>query len=482
MSRARWGLIGILMVAALLRLAGLGALPLIGDEAYYWLWSQHPDWAYYDHPAGIALLVRASTALGGASEWGVRWLNALLGVGAVALAYLVGRRMLSERAGLCAAALLAVGAPYLITSRLVYTNGLHLALMLLNLLAFWRLAGEDPPRLGSAIWFGVSLALLFNSKYSAYFYAAALGAAVLLDHRRLLGQRRFWLAVLIGGLGLLPVIGWNAAHGWASFRFQLSHMVTSVGGAYSLLGNAHHALVYLTWPLAVAALAGLGRIKTPGERLLTLAALLLLAPVAVSPANSPRNLADGLALLLILAGARLSGAWQERRGRLGTAILAGLALLAALYGAGTAIGLAGPSRWPRSSVAPAIWQEATGWPELGAALADIPTPIFALDYSLAGQIWYYAGRPAYTSAGQYRIWGLPALDEAAIISQPYLPAEFVSARLAEAYERVEGPEVRRYAARGASREVRIWRARGLRWDQETFEQRFDFLVLLAESR
>ena len=24
-----------------------GPLP---DEAYYWLWGQHPDWSYFDHP------------------------------------------------------------------------------------------------------------------------------------------------------------------------------------------------------------------------------------------------------------------------------------------------------------------------------------------------------------------------------------------------------------------------------------------------
>lgn len=480
--RACWVLVVILLVAALLRFVGLGGLALIGDESYYWLWSQRLDWAYYDHPAGIALLIRTSTVLGGSSEWGVRWLNAFLGIGCVWLTYQLGRRMLSSRAGLLAAALVAVGAPYLITSRLAYTNALHLFLMLLNLLAFRRLAQENEPRLGTVGWFGGSLALLLNTKYSAYFYVLALGVAILLDHRRLLAQRSFWFGVLIGALGLAPVVWWNAAHSWASFRFQLSHMVTNVAATYSLLGNAHHALVYLTWPLVAVALTGLGRVKSPGQRLLSLVALFSLAPVALSAANSPRNLCDGLVPLLLLAGDRLPESLAGWRRRVAALALGGLALIVALYGVGTLIGLSRPSSCPRSSVVPAILKEAAGWRELGPYLAEFADPIFALDYSIAAQVNYYAGRPAYTSAGQYRFWGAPDLGNSVILSKEYLPEELVSVRLGEAFEYVEGPQRLIYAERGTTSEVRLWRAQGLRWDQETFLQRFDFLTLLAESR
>jgi len=26
------------------------AVPPIGDEAYYWMWGQRPEWSYLDHP------------------------------------------------------------------------------------------------------------------------------------------------------------------------------------------------------------------------------------------------------------------------------------------------------------------------------------------------------------------------------------------------------------------------------------------------
>ena len=480
--RTGWALATILVTAALLRMVGLGGLALISDESYYWLWSQRLDWAYYDHPAGIALLVRASTALGGPGEVGVRWLNGLLGIGCVLLTYRLGRRMVSRRAGLFAAALVATGAPYLVISRFVYTNVLHLFLLLLNLYAFWHLVEQPKPRLGTLAAFGASLALLFNTKYSAYVYAGALSVAVLMDHRRLLAERRFWAGALIGALGLAPVVAWNAGHGWASFRWQLSHATAGAVGPAGLLGNARHAIVYLTWPLVALALAGVGRVRTRAERLLSLVALFLLLPVALSPANSPRNLTDGLVPLLLLAGARLPPALQDGRRRAVATVLAGLLLMTAVYGAGTVANLSRPAPWPHSSAASTIRKDAAGWRDLGPILATLPAPVFALDYSVAAQVWYYAGIPAYTAWGQYRIWGIPDLEEATIVSLDYLPADEVSARLGEAFQHVEGPQSVRYTGRGVTKEVRVWQARGLQWDLETFLQRFDFLTLLEAAR
>jgi hypothetical protein len=232
----------------------------------------------------------------------------------------------------------------------------------------------------------------------------------------------------------------------------------------------------------VLGLLGLGRIRSAAERLLSAVALALLVPVVLSPADSPRNLAAGLVPLLLLAGARLSAELDHSRAWL-AAILAALALLgAAVYGVGTVVGLQGRRPWAQSSVVPAIMRDAAGWHELGPALRNFPGTIFALDYSIASQIWYYAGRPAYTSWGQYRMWGIPEIEDATIVSLDYLPSALVSDRLEQAFWRAEGPEVLRYDDRRASKEVRIWEAEGLRLGQEAFLNQFDFLTLLEASR
>jgi 4-amino-4-deoxy-L-arabinose transferase-like glycosyltransferase len=475
----------IVAAASALRLLGLSTMSLIGDESYYWLWSLHPAWAYYDHPAGVALLIRASTALGGSTPLGIRWLNALMGVACVVLTWLVGERLLSRRAGLLAAAAVALGAPFLIVSRFVYTNTLTLFLMLLNVLAFWRMAREDAG-VADGLAFGFTLALLFNTKYSAYVYATALAAALLLDHRHLLRTPRLWVGAGVGALGLAPVVAWNVGHDWASFRWQLSHLTRAAVHHASLLGNVRHAWVYLTGPLILLGAAGLWRVRTAAERLLTLLALFLLIPIAVSPINSPRNLSTGLVPLLLLAGTRLACEAKPRATatalqRAAAVAFAPLLLGVALFGVGTVVSLGGPSPLPGSSIVPAIRRDAAGWPALGAILERESAPIFALDYSIAAQIRYYTGQPAFTAWGQYRLWGIPPLQDATVVALDYLDPELVTQRLQEAFQHVEGPDRLTFTESGATKVVYIWQARDLRWDQQTFLRRFDFLTMLEET-
>jgi hypothetical protein len=249
-----------------------------------------------------------------------------------------------------------------------------------------------------------------------------------------------------------------------------------------MLGNLHHAWVYLTGPLILLGAAGLGRMRTAGERLLTLVALFLLVPVVASPVNSPRNLSTGLVPLLMLAGSRLPGDLTTWPRRMAAGGLVSLLLGAVIFGVGTVVGLRGPSPLPQSSIVPAIRRDAAGWPALGAVLKGSDEPIFALDYSIAAQIAFYAGRPAYTAWGQYRIWGIPSLEDTTVVALDYLDPEFVTARLQEAFQQVDGPEHFVFKEWGATTKVAyVWRSRGLQWEQETFLRRFDFLTMLGEA-
>jgi len=475
-----WPLILILGVALLLRFIDLSRVPLIGDECYYWLWSRNLDWAYYDNPAGVALLVLAGRALAGAGAWGTRWMNALLGVGCVYLTYRVGERLVGRRVGLWASATVAVAAPYLITSRFVYTDVLFLFLMLISILAFWRLATADAG-IGAGVALGIALAALFNTKYTAYAFGAALTVAVLLDHRHLVRRPSLWVCALVGSLGLLPVLIWNSAHDWASFRWQFSHATRAIIGVPSLLGNTGHAWVYLTPPLCLLAMAGLGRARNPAERLLSLAALFQLVPVAFSPANSPRNLTAGLVPLLILAGTRLPPDLNGWRRGLLAGFLALSLLAAGLYGVGTVADLAAQSRLPSSSHVSAILRDAAGWPGIGLRIGQGTGPVFAIDYSLAAKVRYYAARPATTSWGQYRIWGIPDLDQVTVVALDHLPADWVTGQLGEAFDSLVGPQCLSFDESHGGKKLYVWQAKGLRWDEEQFLHRFDFITMLEAA-
>jgi 4-amino-4-deoxy-L-arabinose transferase-like glycosyltransferase len=203
--------LSIALVALVLRLWGLGAAPLIGDEGYYWLWPRHLAPSYLDNPAGIAAIARLSTTLVGETEARIRWLNAVVGAAAVWLAYIVGVQLFPQPAGPVAAACLAVGSLYLVTSRFVYTDALQLALLLVNLSLLAPFLRE---RSNAAIagWryvaVGLSVAVLLNTKYSAYLYAIVVLATLVWQRRDLSADRRTWLAIGTTHAGSVPV--WEA--------------------------------------------------------------------------------------------------------------------------------------------------------------------------------------------------------------------------------------------------------------------------------
>ena len=56
-------------------------LGLVGDEAFYWLWSKHLAASYTDKGPAIAWIIAAGTWLFGDTTLGIRFFGVLLGAG-----------------------------------------------------------------------------------------------------------------------------------------------------------------------------------------------------------------------------------------------------------------------------------------------------------------------------------------------------------------------------------------------------------------
>ena len=489
-SRWRRGLhpmVAVAALAAVLRTWRLGWVALIGDESYYWLWSEHLALSYYDNPAGVALMVRLSTLLAGQSEVGIRWLNATLGLGSVLLCYAVGAWLFSDRAGALGAAFLALGAPYVIVSRFVYTDALQLALLLLNL--YWMLPFLIDSNRSHPSWqfwvVGLSMAALFNTKYNAYLYAAAM-ALFVCWRPTLLRDRRTWWAAGIAACGLLPVLLWNASHGWISFHWQFQHFFTETMHRATAWGNLAHTYRYLTPALALLSAVGAVQVRGIRQRVLLVPSAALILPVLFSPANSPRNLLAGVALLLPLASDAIIR-WLTPRSKTLNLIVAGsLVLLTGIYGLGTVIGTMTPTALPHSPISTAIHRDGLGWRD--AKALGLSGSIFALDYSIASQLRYYTGLSVQTAWGQYRLWGIPAICNpdrpdhiVQVVALQYVDPDLVSERLKATFGEVVGPIEASLGKGGAAKTLYVWTARDCAVDQETFLDRFDFLNLVRSG-
>src|SRR5215217_3462094 len=56
--RSGWTWIAMLVaIACLLRVAAMVFVPLIPEEAYYWMYAQHPAMSYFDHPPMVAWVI-----------------------------------------------------------------------------------------------------------------------------------------------------------------------------------------------------------------------------------------------------------------------------------------------------------------------------------------------------------------------------------------------------------------------------------------
>jgi 4-amino-4-deoxy-L-arabinose transferase-like glycosyltransferase len=225
--------LAITAAATLVRLLFAALLPLFPDETYYWDWSRHLAGGYFDHPPMIALLIRAGTvtakSLGaGPSPFAIRFFPVLAGAVASLAAVGIARRIAGDRAARTAAIVFALMP--------LAATGLVLATPDAPLLA-WSATGlycvvgalQSPVRSRRALaWWsaaGAALGLAFASKYTSILLPLAITVAVLVrpSLRARLREPGPYVACVIATLVFLPVLQWNAAHDWISFRFQIQH-------------------------------------------------------------------------------------------------------------------------------------------------------------------------------------------------------------------------------------------------------------------
>lgn len=222
----------VLLAGVAVRLLFAALIPLFPDEAYYWEWSRRLAAGYYDHPPGIPLLVRAGTALAGASSLGVRLFPVLAGLIAALATTAVASRIANGAAAL-RAALVITCMPLAAAGLVLATpDSPLLATTALGIYAVVR-ALQAPLRSRASLgWWsaaGVALGLAFCSKYTSILMPVGVVIAVLA--RRSL-RARFrepgpYVACVIATLIFLPVLQWNAAHQWVSFGFQIRHGLAS---------------------------------------------------------------------------------------------------------------------------------------------------------------------------------------------------------------------------------------------------------------
>jgi len=183
------------------------------DELYFIVCGRRPDWGYVDQPPLVPLLA-ALTQLPGHSLFVLRLLPALFDAGAVYVTYLLALEIGGgEYAGLLAALTTALTPVLAAFGTKVSTDMPGLLLWPLAALAVARIVNGGDARLWLAA--GAALGVAAESKFTAFFYAAAVtGGVALSPVRRILATPWFAGAVAVGAILALPSVVWQALHGF----------------------------------------------------------------------------------------------------------------------------------------------------------------------------------------------------------------------------------------------------------------------------
>lgn len=252
-----WG--AVMTALLLLRLVAIARVPLLSEEAYYWMYSQHPALSYFDHPPMVAWMIHIGTFLFGNTEFGVRILACLMMGGASVAMYFFARLLFGRRAALLAACALQILPVYFVTGALGMTDSPLIFFWMLTLWAF----SEAVRRNKLAWWCAAGLACggAMLSKYTAIFLPAGVLLVLFADpiFRRLLRMPGPYLAAIIALVCFMPVLIWNARHEWASFTFQSVDRFEHAQFGWRFIGRFLFYQMIVATPLLLLALPGLGQ-------------------------------------------------------------------------------------------------------------------------------------------------------------------------------------------------------------------------------
>ncbi len=358
--------------------------PLLPQEAYYWSWSLHPDWSYFDHPPLASYSIWLTTALFGQTVFGIKSAAVFWSLGWNILWARLVLDMYGDRR-LAFWSLAALNLTFLFEALGVgpTPDGPLIFAWSGALWAVWRLSQTGQVRWWWLTGFFVGLAMLGK-------YSGVLLGPVLLIYLLTSPRQRFWLlrpqpylSALVALAVFTPVLIWNAQNDWVSLAFQSSRRVGDMGGfkpRYFLMLMATQLAIltpYGFW-LAFGALVregrkGLGAAVDDRTRLLLLAGavpVLLFTFVSFRSIAKINWLAPAYVTLMMLGVRHVLAQTAGKRGSL-RQLKWGLTSSAALLVLAGGVFLV-----PNLPIAGDLnsW---SGWPEAAKRVAQIETRLQA---------------------------------------------------------------------------------------------------------
>ena len=223
----------LIAISTVLRLIITFTLELSNVEAYYWVFAQHLQWNYFDHPPMVAWLIRLTTAnLLLHNEVFVRLGAVISSAICIWLIFKIGTVINNQRTGWLAA-LLYTSSIYCSISvgAFIIPDSPQMVFWLASILILIKISNSTTYNSKlTLLWcqFGVMSGLCIMSKVHGIFLWLGVVLYALVINRAWLKFKGFYLSAVISLIIVSPIIIWNLQNNFISYQFHISR-VTFVG-------------------------------------------------------------------------------------------------------------------------------------------------------------------------------------------------------------------------------------------------------------
>jgi 4-amino-4-deoxy-L-arabinose transferase-like glycosyltransferase len=188
---------------------------VIGDEAYYWLYSKYLAWGYFDHPPMVALLVKISSSVFG-GNLGIRFMTVLLQTFTIMLTWQIidDKKPDIERVW---SFIIIIGSTCVFTmfGFITSPDAPLLFFTACFLFCYKRFLCDQGWK--NVLMLSVSIAGMIYSKY----HGVLVAGLVILSNLKLLKGRRIWIVGFLSLIFLMPHIWWQVSNDFPTLKFHL---------------------------------------------------------------------------------------------------------------------------------------------------------------------------------------------------------------------------------------------------------------------
>lgn len=220
--------ITLIIVSTLLRLLAAAGTELSNDEVYYWTYAHKLQWNYFDHPAGIAVLLRIFTGnLIFQQEIFLRLGSIICAAINTWQIYIIGKKIKDELTGWIAACLFTASIyASILAGMMILPDAPQMVFWLGAVLVMLNLFQKSSERRKNRqlLLVGLLIGLCIMCKVHGVFLWGGLFLFMILYERKMFRNPWFYIAILLTALVILPVLLWNLNNNFITYTYHSSRV------------------------------------------------------------------------------------------------------------------------------------------------------------------------------------------------------------------------------------------------------------------